>query len=267
MAFFTDETVDHHDMPQFGIIGDTDPPASGAATSLRIQTIAGKTEAPLYADAIARPRLRDFLSRSVSGFSATLVTGRAGSGKTTFVADFVKGDSGVAWYTLDPGDSDCSVFQHYFWIALLGEKPQKPVSLPSVEFLARMMTAFEKKSRAWPSTIVLDGIHHLFDSDWFGEFFGLLIASLPSNTHLLMLCRSKPPNPLWRLRSKQVLNVIDEKLLAFSQTESEELFSRAGAKRDEARRAHRAAMGHPGKLVRTLEKGPPLGNNLSICNN
>jgi ATP/maltotriose-dependent transcriptional regulator MalT len=254
MAFFSDETVDHHEMPQFAIISDAQPPTCGTRAVLRIQTIAGKTEVPTCADAMSRPRINDFLSRSVSGFSATLIAGRAGSGKTTCVADFLRGDSGVAWYTLDTADSDCAVFQHYFWIALLGEKPQKSVSMPSVEFLTRVMTAFEKKSRPWPSTVVLDGIHHLFDSDWFGELFGLLIASLPSDTHLITTCRSKPPSPLWRLRSKQVLNVVDEKLLAFSQTEAEELFSRAGAKRDDARRSHRAVFGHAGKLVRALEK-------------
>lgn len=255
MAFFRDDTFEHYEMPHFRIISDVDSPVERATTSRGIQTISGKTKVPHFPDAIERPRLKDFLSRSAGNFAATLISGRAGSGKTTFAAEYVAGDSSIAWYTLDTADGDWAVFQHYLWIALLGDgKPKGPWKHAS-EFLANVMTEFEKQSRSWPSTVVLDGIHHLFDAEWFGECFGLLIASLPSDTHLIILCRSKPPNPLWRLRSKQVLNVIDEKLLAFSQSETEELFRRNGAKREDARKAHRFSLGHPGKLARILSEG------------
>jgi len=37
-----------------------------------------------------------------------------------------------------------------------------------------------------------------------------------------------PPAPMWRLRSKQRLFVVTEQMLAFTQIEAEELFSRYG---------------------------------------
>jgi hypothetical protein len=45
-----------------------------------------------------------------------------------------------------------------------------------------------------------------------------------------MMCRGTPCNPLWRLRSKQVLGVIDEKVLNFNSMEAHELLSSKGFK-------------------------------------
>jgi ATP/maltotriose-dependent transcriptional regulator MalT len=51
---------------------------------------------------------------------------------------------------------------------------------------------------------------------------------------MIIVGRGLPPAPMWRLRSKQRLLVIDEHMLAFTQTEAEELFSGYGLGAEEA---------------------------------
>ena len=52
---------------------------------------------------------------------------------------------------------------------------------------------------------------------------------------MLILGRGLLPRPMWRLRSKQHLFVITEQMLAFTQTEAEELFSGYGLGAEEVR--------------------------------
>jgi len=68
-----------------------------------------------------------------------------------------------------------------------------------------------------------------------------------------MLCRSKPPSPLWRLRSKQVLNVIEEDQLAFTTDETEALFRMLDSTADPSA-AQEEAFGRVGKLVELAEE-------------
>jgi ATP/maltotriose-dependent transcriptional regulator MalT len=97
--------------------------------------------------------------------------------------------------------------------------------------------------------IVLDDIHHVFDVPWFDDFFRLLLFSLPQDGHVIMLCRSRPPGPLWRLRSKQMLNVLDEKVIAFSDAEARKLFEAKGVSTRLVGEAQRHAFGRISKLL------------------
>ena len=51
---------------------------------------------------------------------------------------------------------------------------------------------------------------------------------------MLILGRGLPPAPLWRLRYKQRLSVINESMLAFTQTEAESLFASYGLNAQQA---------------------------------
>jgi ATP/maltotriose-dependent transcriptional regulator MalT len=104
-----------------------------------------------------------------------------------------------------------------------------------------------------PLLVVLDDIHHVFDADWFPEFFVSLLHSLSPRIHLLLLSRSKPPQPLWRLRSKQVLGVIDEKLLAFNLEETGEFLRQHEISPALAERAHAETFGRLSTLKRFIE--------------
>jgi ATP/maltotriose-dependent transcriptional regulator MalT len=76
---------------------------------------------------------------------------------------------------------------------------------------------------------------------------------------MILIGRTLPPAPLWRMRSKQTLRVIDESAMAFTLAEAEELFDSYGlptkhaaqalaetwgraAALDRAARAHREAL-------------------------
>jgi ATP/maltotriose-dependent transcriptional regulator MalT len=69
----------------------------------------------------------------------------------------------------------------------------------------------------------LDDLHLVYDTSWLAQFFAGLIPILPREVHLLICARSLPPGTLWRVRSKQVLTVVDENALAFTLDEAREL--------------------------------------------
>jgi LuxR family maltose regulon positive regulatory protein len=203
-----------------------------------------------------RGRLNAIFERSIEQFPATLISGRAGAGKTALAANFVAKRNNIGWYSLETTDQDWTVFSRYFSICLsqAGFTPAKPLGDEHLgpqnaiaKFLVRHFMNSHKDASG--SLIVLDDVHQIFDAEWFGDFFKLLLYSLPPSAHLAMLCRSKPPSPLWRLRSKQVLNVIEEEHLAFTTEETAELFEIYGRPDIGPERARIESFGRASKLV------------------
>lgn len=229
-----------------------------------VHVLREKLQIPRFRGVIGRKRVEDVVNRSLSKFPATLISGRAGTGKTTLAARLARRADHAAWYSVEASDIEWNVFAHYFASCVLAAvKSRVKVAdvLPDeihasqsviATFLINVFAEAETELLHKPLLIVLDGIHHLFDASWFGEFFSLLLSSLPENTNLLLLCRSKPPNPLWRLRSKQQLSVIDEKVLAFDLAETVQLSKRAGLSRGEAERAHAATFGRISTLLQRI---------------
>lgn len=213
-----------------------------------------KLRIPSGGNTIERARLMSLLRRSTTTGSVTLISGRAGTGKTEVAAAFATEERNPAWYSLGPPDADWGIFAAHFAAAVVGRRTQLGnVTLSSdAGFrdaeIEKFLTSVLSRPDV-PRLIVMDDIHHLFDADWFGVFFVLLIRSLPLQTHLVLTCRSKPPSPLWRMRSKQILNVVDEKVLAFDLEETERLYSRFGLGPNEANEAHTASFGRIGKLL------------------
>jgi ATP/maltotriose-dependent transcriptional regulator MalT len=232
-----------------------------------IHLLSEKLEVPRFRGLVQRPRLEDLLRKSIEQFPATLISGRAGTGKTATAAEFARTQDNVAWYSVESSDVEWNVFSIYFAACVLRASNSKlaPCAVLPAEnvasqssmatLLINVFAEAETDLLHEPLLIVLDGVHHLFDAPWFGEFFGLLLSSLPDTANLLLLCRSKPPNPLWRLRSKQQLNVIDEKLLAFSLPESAELAQKYGLARAAAERAHAETFGRISKFLQIVGRG------------
>ena len=229
-----------------------------------VKLFADKLRVPPVGEPLARPRLVEHLSNSLQQFSATLVAGRAGMGKTVLAADFAaQSDYCVAWYKVETADSDWKIFSSYLASSLKqncseADAPkfdfnETPISAASEFLAARFTDAAGEK----PILIVLDDIHSVFDAKWFAEFFTNFVPSLAPNVHLLMLARTLPPLPLWRLRSKQVLGVMDEKLLAFTSEETIELFRKHKLSPTAARAAHKTAYGKVAKLEELIEKKQP----------
>jgi LuxR family maltose regulon positive regulatory protein len=228
-----------------------------------------KLEIPCCAGLIARPRLIEKLDRSLGKCAATLVSGRAGTGKTSIAAAYARTRKRVAWFTVESSDIDWNVFASYLAASVHRVAECKKAvgdSLHAVSnsspaamgvFLYVIASVLESDEKDERPLLVLDGIDHLFDADWFGSFFNILQPSLSETADLLLLCRSKPPNPLWRLRSKQQLDVIDEKTLAFDRNETILLFKQVGRSQAEAARIHAETFGRVSKLLPFISGGKP----------
>lgn len=229
--------------------------------SKTIKLFADKLCIPLIDSCIERPRLTNHIEKSLAQFSAILLTGRAGTGKTALAADFArKCGCNTVWFKVENADSDWKVFASYLSTSLekiqLGkmndfEEFENLDICHGAELLAdRFAAASEEK----PLLIVLDDLHAVFDADWFVEFFTVFLPSQKSNVKLLMTSRATPPLPLWRLRSKQVLGVVDEKLLAFTTDETIEFFRCRKLSQNAARAAHKRAFGKIAKIVEIAEQ-------------
>ena len=226
-----------------------------------------KLEIPDCGGLIERPRLIEKLERSLSRFAATLVSGRAGTGKTSIAAAYARTRKRVAWFTVESSDIDWNVFASYLAASVHRVAESKKAvgdSLHAVSnsspaamavFLYVIASVLETAEKDDRPLLVLDGIHHLFDADWFSGFFNILQPSLFETADVLLLCRSKPPYPLWRLRSKQQLDVIDEKTLAFDRDETILLLKQVGHSQAEAVRIQAQTFGRVSKLLSFISGG------------
>ena len=182
-----------------------------------------KLRIPEVENVRSRPRLIDLLDRAQGFAAATVLCGRAGTGKTFLAAEFCRKHKDPIWYSIEPADADWRSFSTYLTAAIFGKAGvnDDPVQHNAgntdaaviAHFLAECMKGLQRESNGGCRLLVLDNVHHLYDAVWFPDFFNQLILTLAPNVHVLMLCRSKPQLPLWRLRSKQMLNVIDENVL------------------------------------------------------
>ena len=240
-----------------------------AATPSSVHILNEKLEIPHCGGLIERPRLIEKLERSLSHFAATLVSGRAGTGKTSIAAEYARTRKRVAWFTVESSDIDWNVFASYLAASVHRVAESKKAvgdSLHAVTnsspaamavFLYVIASLLETDEKDDRPLLVLDGIHQLFDADWFGGFFNILQPSVSETADVLLLCRSKPPNPLWRLRSKQQLDVIDEKTLAFDRDETILLLKQVGRSQAEAARIQAETFGRVSKLLPFISAGKP----------
>ena len=265
MSFTLQDHFDSTERYSSAIDTTSTTPSKGERDGVHI--LNEKLEIPDCVGLVERPRLIEKLERSLSHFATTLVSGRAGTGKTSIAATYARTRKDAAWFTVESSDINWNIFASYLTesvFRVVGSK--KADSLPAVSypspaamalFFLNIVSELETAEKDYRPLLVLDGIHHLFDADWFGEFFNLLQPSLSETADLLLLCRSKPPYPLWRLRSKQQLDVIDEKTLAFDRDETILLFKQVGRYKTEAVRIHAETFGRVGKLLPFINGGKP----------
>lgn len=230
-----------------------------APKSDEIHLFAEKFRVPVLSKHITRPRLNELLTKFSEQIGATMITGRAGTGKTTLAADFAENYESVAWFRVESADINWTVFAKYFAESFnqtnlnaenLAENSTEIEVAPFLENLFSRLAECDIKK---PVLIVLDDVHYIFDAPWFAEFFNSLLYLLDENTHLLLLARSSPAFPLWRLRSKQVLGVVGEELLLFNDEEAEKFL--AGYRLDDKTKQEifKKSFGRIGKLKSLAE--------------
>lgn len=244
-------------------------PASAKSRSSRktedIHLFSEKMAIPVFKNYVARPRLNELLEKNLRQFGATLICGRTGTGKTALAADFSRNYKRAAWFSVESAENDWDVFFRYFlesFSRILNKKQKRQVlseikkSKPQTvaQYIENLLSRVELPAEEKPFLIVIDDIHNVFDAGWFSEFFTTLLYALTPDTHLLLLSRSNPPLPLWRLRSKQVLGVIDEKLLAFTLEETEQLFEKFDLPAEGAQQAFGKTFGRISRLREFIDK-------------
>ena len=203
---------------------------------------------------VSRPRLLNLLHENLTSYNATIINGRAGSGKTILAMDFVRhAGRAVSWYKVDAADSDFQVFYEYLVASVRLQRPfideghllrlAEEMTSDRATMLAEALVHQLSETQAEPLLIVIEDLHLVYDADWVVPFFWRLLPLLPADLHLLITCRSMPPAPLWRLRSKQMLRVLEEAEMAFTFDEAVDLFDTYGLGAEHARVALRHTNG------------------------
>ncbi|MGB5035386.1 MAG: hypothetical protein WBQ66_02210, partial [Blastocatellia bacterium] len=160
------------------------------------------------------------------------------------------------WYTVDESDTELEHFAGY-----LSETLGLQRAAPADEHLAdrvveHLLGEFFERIEV-PNLVIVEDLHFVYDTPWFGPFITRLLPMLPLNVHMLFTTRVLPPVPLWRMRSKQSLSVIDEEALAFTDAEAEQLFRCYGLRPAGSDTAVRRTYGRADRLdalVRSLSR-------------
>jgi len=234
-----------------------------------MKLIASKITIPIEPPSVCRQGLLDTLHENLKSCHATVINGRAGTGKTMLALDFVQRYvRRAAWYKVDAPDMSLPVFMEYLVASVARVRPgfgHQTLERQAQSFgtggivragvggesdVAGLAEAFvyDLERQAEPLVLVIDDLHLIYDADWVIPFFHRLLLLIPTNVHMLILGRGLPPAPLWRLRSKQRLFVVTEQMLAFTQTEADELFSGYGLGSEDASSALKRTGGRAADL-------------------
>jgi LuxR family maltose regulon positive regulatory protein len=221
---------------------------NGVLMKVQKHFIHDKIAVPTMVPRISRRHLLQRLTENLYSANATILNGRAGSGKTMLALDFSRNiGRPVAWYKVDAVDNELRVFCEYLTAAIRRQRPSinvtslvelaATVGIDNTELLADALVFQLSETKGEPLVIVIEDLHQVYDADWVVPLFRRFLPLLPSDVHVLITCRSLPPTPLWRMRSKQMLRVLDEAELAFTIEDAIALFRTYGLSEEHARAA------------------------------
>lgn len=236
----------------------------------QVELIAEKIAVPSRLPLVSRPRLVDLLENSLRSCTSTILSGRAGTGKTALAVDFaLNSQRMVAWYKVDAPEAEQQVFFQYLIASIRKHRPAFGTSFMSlvnekshdISLLAEAFVYELAEGKGDPLLIVIEDLHLVCDAAWLVPFFKRLMPLLPADVHLLITSRTIPPAPLWRMRSKQTLSVIDEETLAFTRHEASLLFQRFGISVDHVG----IALDHTHGRAAALTRFAATRSQIAVC--
>jgi LuxR family transcriptional regulator, maltose regulon positive regulatory protein len=185
---------------------------------------------------VARPRLLALLTQHAQGCPVTLLSGPAGSGKTTLAAGWWFSQAPgrpMAWLTLDEYDDDPATFWSYVFEALsavgvrLSEIPELVEGEPPPGWLVTRLAADVAACRE-PVVLVIDNADHLTDRSIVAGL-DLLVRNAGARLRLVLCGRADPMLPLHRYRLAGTLAEIRTDELSFTPEETRQLLAALGA--------------------------------------
>ena len=231
-----------------------------------MQVIHDKVTAPRQAPRVSRPRLLRMLGEGLHSCTSTIITGRAGTGKTMLAKDFARScGRRAAWYTVEASDGELPIFFRYlvegigrqrpgFGRAVLSHFAGPPGFDDDIPSLAEAFLYELQECRGEPLLMVVDNLHLIYDAEWVVPFFRRLLPLLPPEVHMLIVGRGLPPTPMWRMRSKQTLCLVEEGALSFTPQEAADLFASYGLEGRDAHAALEQTQGRAAELDRLARR-------------
>jgi LuxR family maltose regulon positive regulatory protein len=187
---------------------------------------------PRRPNLVPRPRLMTRLEEALHlRQRLTLVSAKAGAGKTTLVSEWLhQQERAATWLSLDANDNDPRRFFHYLVAALqqldakIGQAALAQLEtapLPQVEVPVAALIN-DLASGATPFVLVLDD-YHVIQDEWVHQAVGFLAEHQPPpprGMHLILVTRVDPPLPLARLRGRGQVTEIRDHDLRFTAEEA-----------------------------------------------
>ena len=200
--------------------------------------MSAQAQAPLLTTKLHAPDPRDRIGRealvarlsNAPGARLALIRAPAGWGKSTLVSQWrslEQAQRGFAWVTLDPSDSDPTLFWAYVLEALrsvapeLGARSLALLRAPGVDLVGEMLPVLigELEEFERPLVLVLDDYHQL-EGDSVHAGMRRLLDYLPDHMCVAIATRTEPPLQVPRLRARGQLVEVDAGELRFSLPEA-----------------------------------------------
>ncbi|GCE09754.1 LuxR C-terminal-related transcriptional regulator [Dictyobacter aurantiacus] len=208
----TEELTTNHLVNSATILSNITATREPASTDPQSPTVlTAKVTPPLmHAEVLDRPRLTAMLREYATQRQFFLITGPAGSGKSTLVNSWlaVSGHP-YTWLTLDTSDNEPAHFWHYMVASLQAIQPELALhtitqrSALNTTPVATTLPSFINALACLPTntTLVLDDYHHI-NNQVIHDSLDYLLEYLPQQLRLVIISRQEPTVSIARLRAR-----------------------------------------------------------------